>query len=374
MMELMERKDAKEEWKLPKNIRQIGEPGKNARIFIEDYAYTYLRQLAESNLTCMKTAVLVGRVEDQGQICIHGALEIEMGQEQSKWFSHEHWRTVFDEVRIWFDGLEVVGWFLANPGFPAVLTEELRRIHRNHFSGSRYAFFQMDILENEEFFYIFGENGLTPAPGYYIYYEKNAQMQEYMSQKKGGAGIETEGVLRDRAATRFRSVMQEKKEQNTQKKTLAFLYTVSTFLVMVVLVIGVTMINNYDRMANMESAIHRISESLDEPSQEEIEAAAEAENQQAENLNISERMEEVKEEVPENVYEEPEEESKQEEVQPVISETVREPEQYRVKVGDTLLGICRSRYGDEHMVQNICELNGLKDSDKIYVGQTIVLP
>ena len=61
-MELLERKDANEGRKLPKNVRQIGEPGVGLRVFIEDYVYTYLHQLAEVNLTCIKTAVLVGKL------------------------------------------------------------------------------------------------------------------------------------------------------------------------------------------------------------------------------------------------------------------------------------------------------------------------
>ena len=61
----------------------------------------------------------------------------------------------------------------------------------------------------------------------------------------------------------------EKKEQNSQKKMLTFLYTASTFLVLVILVIGVTMMNNYDRMTNMETAIHQISQTLDQESTEQ---------------------------------------------------------------------------------------------------------
>jgi len=45
-----------------------------------------------------------------------------------------------------------------------------------------------------------------------------------------------------------------------------------------------------------------------------------------------------------------------------------------VQVGDTLLEICRLRYGNDGMVREICELNGLEDGDKIYVGETILLP
>lgn len=390
MMELTERKGAEDANRLPKNIRQIGEPGQGMKVLIEDYAYTYLHQLAEENLTCMKTAVLVGRAESQEKVYIRGALEVEMGQEQKKWFSNDHWRNIFQDIQKYFEGMDVIGWFLANPGFPPVLTEELRSMHGRHFPGNQYVFFQMDVLENEEVIYQKGENGLSPLCGYYIYYEKNEQMQAYMSQQRGGIGIEPEGILRDRAAMRFRNVMQEKKEQNEQKKTMAFLYTACTFLVMVVLVIGVTMINNYDRMSNMEHAIHQISQSLDET--EELEQAALEENQQAletgtepvqteetEEDSSEEQPEEVSAEEEQSVEEQPEEkpaeeEQPMEEVQEAVSENVQEPLQYQVKEGDTLLDICRKRYGDEQMLEEICERNGLDDSDKIYVGQTIELP
>ena len=86
----------------------------------------------------------------------------------------------------WFEGMEVVGWYLSNPGFPLALTEEVKVIHGRHFSGDQYVFLQMDALENEEVFYGKSEFGLAPLNGYYIYYEKNEAMQAYMSgQKKG---------------------------------------------------------------------------------------------------------------------------------------------------------------------------------------------
>lgn len=400
-MELLEQKDAKEERKLPKNIRQIGEPGTGPKVLIEDYVYTYLHQMAKGNLTCIKTAVLVGRVEEFLGVYIQGAVEVDMGQEVKNWFSHEHWRDIFKEVQTWFEGQEVVGWYMANPGFPPVLTEELRNLHARNFSKSSYTFFQTDVLDGEEVFYMRGEKGLAPLSGYYLYYEKNDPMQAYMSQKKGGMGIEPEGVLRDRATARFRNAMQEKKEQSTQKKMMAFLYTSCMFLVMVILVIGITLVNNYDRMSNMESAIHQISESLeDEPTQiqeeepsveaviaapettsqedlgeaDSIEEAVLQENQQAalteENADKpSEQIEEpvTEESTPASVEEESPEEAPAE-------EPVQEPQKYEIKKGDTLLDISRARYGTDDMVHRICELNGLDDSDIIYVGEVILLP
>ncbi|MBS6397730.1 MAG: LysM peptidoglycan-binding domain-containing protein [Clostridiales bacterium] len=400
-MELIERQNAKEERKLPKNIRQIGEPGEGMKILVEDYTYTYLHQTAEANLTCIKTLVLVGRVEEPFGIYIQGALEVDMGQDMKGWFSHEHWRNIFQTIQTWFDGLEVVGWCMANPGFPPVLTEELRTVHAQNFSGRACVFLQMDVLENEAVFYMRGENGLAPLCGYYIYYEKNDMMQAYMSQQRGGMGIEPEGIIKDRAAARFRNVMQEKREQNTQKKVMALLYTSCTFLVMVILVIGVTTVNNYDRMVDMEDAIHQISENLG-PEEElpvqdmqEIELAAAEENQKA----LDEKAEEAQpedtpadeeEQAPQpEAVEEPQPEETEtgdssepgpvqqetgEETQAVMSESVKEPEKYRVQTGDTLLDISRERYGTEDMVDKICEINGLDDSDKIYIGEIILLP
>ena len=51
-----------------------------------------------------------------------------------------------------------------------------------------------------------------------------------------------------------------------------------------------------------------------------------------------------------------------------------EPQNYEVRKGDTLLGICRERYGDEAKVGEICALNGLDDGDRIYAGQILLLP
>ena len=109
-MELTENKKEKGIWKLPKNVRQIGEPGSSTRILIEDYAYTYLLQMAEQNLTCMKTAVLLGNAED-GRICIQAAVEADMGQDQKKWFTNEQWREVFAEVQQCFRDWRLWGGF-----------------------------------------------------------------------------------------------------------------------------------------------------------------------------------------------------------------------------------------------------------------------
>ena len=165
---------------------------------------------------------------------------------------------------------------------------------------------------------------------------------------------------------------------------MAFLCTACTFLVMVILVIGVTLINNYDRMTQMEHAIYQLSENLDETEtasqeetqQEEVPEVTEeevlAENQQ---VTQEEQSQESQEDVAEDYTESAgTEEPVQEAVSDQVETTPEQPEQYEVQQGDTLLEISRRKYGTDQMVKEICVANGLEDSDKIYVGQTIVLP
>ena len=85
-------------------------------------------------------------------------------------------------------------------------------------------------------------------------------------------------------------------------------------------------------------------------------------------------MENQEETAPEPVQVPEETQEQEEETQEVISQAVREPERYQIQKGDTLLEISRLRYGTDEMVKKICEINGLEDGDKIYVGEIILLP
>ena len=77
----------KEKRDFPRNIRQIGDPGKEKRIYLEDYAVAYLREV--------KGAVLFGElVRIKGARCyfISGAVEVPEGD-----FSEENWNYVTEE-------------------------------------------------------------------------------------------------------------------------------------------------------------------------------------------------------------------------------------------------------------------------------------
>ena len=48
-------------FRIPNNIRQIGEVNETQKIYIEDYAYTYLCRISSGNSSKGKAAILLGQ-------------------------------------------------------------------------------------------------------------------------------------------------------------------------------------------------------------------------------------------------------------------------------------------------------------------------
>ena len=81
--------------------------------------------------------------------------------------------------------------------------------------------------------------------GHYIYYEKNPEMQNYMINTRRENGVTPSEVVEDRAAKDFRSAVREKMEYKEQHQSSKFAYITSALLVLIVLVIGITTVNNF---------------------------------------------------------------------------------------------------------------------------------
>ena len=57
-----------------------------------------------------------------------------------------------------------------------------------------------------------------------------------------------------------------------------------------------------------------------------------------------------------------------------VGKALEEASTYVVQEGETLYGICLRKYHDLSRVEEICELNGLDDVNKIKAGQKLILP
>ena len=326
-------------------------------------------------------------------------------------FTDEAWAEVYGAIKEYFAEQDVLGWFLSIPGYPMDLDPGLVKTHINHFGGVDKVLMVAEPMDGEEDFFAYENGRLARQRGYYIFYERNESMQRYMVETGDGESIEVKEEFEDRAARNFRTLVREKKDLSGQKRVMTFLYTASTFLVMVVLVIGITLINNYEKMEGLEMTLTEISQSLEN---QEGQVEPDTENQEGDqNQQLVAAMEKENIEAQEEIIEEPEEperpeeseepeepeepvetekqeemvsqeeqveEPKEQEMEPESAEVaisqnvVSVPESYTVQKGDTLLKISRKIYGKDNKIDEICSLNGIKDINHILVGQKLLLP
>ncbi|MCM1496758.1 MAG: LysM peptidoglycan-binding domain-containing protein [Bacteroides sp.] len=391
--------------RLPKNIRQVGTPQGGRRIYVEDYVMTYLNQLAKPGNTYARGAILLGeykQADNQGVLFISGALEaqnVEFDLEEIE-FTNEIWSNIYNDVKRYFPDLEVVGWFLSRMGFSTQMNEKISKIHIDNFPGRDKALFMIDSLEEEDAWYLFENNGLKKQSGYYIYYTRNDAMQGYMMiQRNHMVESETDIAERDQELLkRYRSRLEQKTEPVKEQKPISFLYVASSLLTVAFLALGITVINSYDRLKNLETAFHRIDIMTDGNTEEpvtnvvSVNANVEPSTEKDASTNTSDTTAEVQNSEAATATEQntedtaagtqsPSETSSEaasdtEEPEPDISPAFADdvPKYYTVQAGDTLSSISFAMYHSILYVDNIMEANEMKNGDEIYVGQQILIP
>ncbi len=445
--------------KPPKNIRQIGIPKGRHKIYVEDYVYTFLHSSAFEGISQKRAAVLLGRSEmtqDIRYTFISGAVSCEafVLQEGGILFDEVCWEYIYKEIKQYFDNQEIVGWFLGLTGFPLELTPPVEAAHRKYFAGRDKVLLLSEPAEGEDVFYSYEQGILQKKEGYYVFYEKNMPMQEYMvstrekaREREGGVesrirereggeenrireqeggvencpteseiGVSPEDVSEkyfaieekeepnspaEQALREYRSALLERQVGVPQKKMSILLYTAASAAMVILCVIGVTTMNNYEKMRAVEQALTVMSQAAEQETEPEDVQETEPEDVQ------ETEPEDVQETVPESVQEsgvtvesvpgevspqqdntegqQPPEEHQVEEEQlsaeeqqaidtAAAAKAYLEQGYYIVQPGDKLELICKSIYQTTAMLDKICEVNQIEDMDKIYAGQKLILP
>lgn len=366
----------------PKNVRQIGEPREYKKIFIEDYVHTYLGQYEES------FAILLGSSRRSGgkrHLYITGALTIERPEEkQGKYlFSEKIWSEIYRQCEDYFPGQEIMGWYLSCEGFVKGKLPVVEETHRTYFSGADKVLFVRDTSEGESFFFGFDGNRFARQSGYYIYYEKNDPMREYILSKKGEEQKKPSGEKPDVAMANFRKILKEKKEQSIRRRKKAVSYGMKVTAVLVLFVAAVSLRNRVEPERLFQKQAEDSSVEVAEAASDQV-IIEELPGNVEEEVLSEEPVANLMEELP--VMEETEEEQNQEEVpEEEGAEEIQEHkaeeagaqvshESYEVQPGDTLAAISRKIYGTDARIQEICELNDISNGDYIQAGEIILLP
>lgn len=375
-----------EGFKLPKNIRQIGTPPSNRRIYIEDYVVTYLNYIARPGSTRGRGAILLGEMKNTevGEVLfISGAVEaqnLEFDMDESE-FTKEAWTQIYEQVKEFFPELSVVGWFLSRMGFSTAINDKIEKIHVDNFPGKDKVLYVTDSLDADDAFYMYEKGQMIKQKGYYIYYSKNEAMQNYIIKQKGGIAEEEDTEIHRKDEEIIKSYREKNNRvQGNKSSGVNLLYVASSFVVLAMLAMGITVVSSYDKMKEMEVSINRLELTADVTTEEYVQTINDNEQTTEEKTYMVDSetgTEESSENASEKYVVEENTEASEEQIsteQNLPAMTNGNPTYYEIKYGDTLSSIAYENYGSAIYAEDIARANNIDVDDRIYEGEKIILP
>lgn len=252
--------------RLPKNVKQIGQAPDGHKVYMEDYVITYLKQMLVEEKE-MKVSILYGHkeiFEDELYWFVSGAVEAETDFFMERTvINEESWQKVNELAGHFFQDMTVLGWAIARPETADDMNEQILRTQKTFFRADQKLFFEYITDEKQENLYVYEKGKMRLQTGYYIYYDKNERMQNYMVSLRA-TERHPEEFEADRTIRQIRENREEKRQQQSRRKTTTLLTCFSMILVTTIMIIGVTMLNNYEKMQSMERVLYQISGKIDQ--------------------------------------------------------------------------------------------------------------
>lgn len=371
----------KTEQQLPKNIRQIGSPAGHTKVYIEDYVITFLNSLSMDKNTYVRGAILFGEKKQIGNdlvIFIRGAIEgqnLELDLDETV-FDDEVWREIYQQKERLFSGLDVIGWALLRMGFSVRLNDKIKKTHFENFPGEGKVLYMMDDLEGEDAFYVFRGEDLSRQNGYYIYYEKNPMMQNYLVERRQDIKeVQTyekmmESRRDEKLIRQFREKISKKTKSNQRKGRIRNISTAAAVTIMMIM--GGTMYYyaGQDQSINFKEVVNGAVHTMGKGVSDQISTKSPTTS-----VKITKRLDTATQT------------STHKKEQKTIQSTIKQKQKtqkvssgqyksytYTVKSGETLVSISRKVYGIQKLVQRIKKANALSDENQIYPGQKLIIP
>ncbi len=215
---------------LPKNIRQIGEIRGAEKICIEDYVMTCIHK-KEPQEKDGYLGIFYGeqRKEEDGiYLFLRGILEIPDGEEEAVKKELE------EQKEKYFPDWDVQGCCVIGR-YP---TERMKLAEKLNPMSMQLIY---HLQEQEENLYWTVEGCYKKLRGYFVFYEQNRRMQQYLADEFKEDRVEKESIP-DKAIKSFR----EKVRIKGEKRTGSMLKLASSFFVVAALVIGAIAVTRMD--------------------------------------------------------------------------------------------------------------------------------
>ncbi|MCL2566322.1 MAG: LysM peptidoglycan-binding domain-containing protein [Defluviitaleaceae bacterium] len=427
---------------LPTNVRQIGSiDATGLRIYVEDYVATFVQQYTQAHSGSEKLGILVGRyieAEPNPILFISGAVEGKYSAEGDNGieFSKKTNDYVTDILDKYFPGLKIVGWLQSQPGYGTYLSSKNYSYHKENFTENYQVFFVTDPVQRLDVFYAYNEeNELCECKGYFVYYDKNKPMHEYMidNRVQSSASVAAKRLSLDKSEELEESVEsadediitfpiskrrqrelressavsdnKSKKRDYTvrqtrqptgggagQRRLVSMLGGLCAVMFLVSFIMGAGLIRSDERinvleqnLASLNTAYRDLVAIMNRDANVPV-FATEAPEVMAEiGLVVTEDGNRL---LAEENYRASGEVAGASEIPsgtetafaPIPAETAAIPDNinipatYMVQAGDNLLSISQRIYGTPEMVERIMEVNNIEDADRIFFGQVLILP
>ena len=372
----------------PKNVRQIGVPLPGMKVYLEDYVITYMKQ-EFAGVIDSKVVILLGKkgtMAAQRGFFVYGAiaLESETVLQEGK-IEKEVWDRVYESIHQYFSGAQILGFACGVGVWNSEVDRQVRSLQKESFANEDAILYLWDLSEKEERMYTYQIGMLKEMPGYYIYFEKNPQMQDYILGEQTSESID--GDYQDTVTSSIRHVIEEKVEK--KQKIWQMLTYFGAAAAAIAIILGINMMmESTARIKEMEQTVASLSQYVGER-QEELEAMSRQAQQVTEKIpntenepkeikksqkNTSIKEENAKETIAESTKAPKESQIPQEPVSTMQQMIQDESRSYIVQKGDTLSQIVWNQYQDTSYEQEVRRVNGISDADKIYEGQRLILP
>ncbi len=243
-------------WTTPKNIRQIGETNAHYGIYIEDYVSTYIGQYAREMEGAFGQGILIGKIcadEQKTIYVIEGIVtDKEVYQTRDQLFSDEGLKALFEQRNQYFEGMEMIGEVVFDSEKKRIDTVWLKQFSQK--VGPKHLFLHVDYTDRSLAFCIGSRNAIEIVESYYIFYDQNEMMQNYLIAYNEGTQRKVEEI-RDVISSQARAAMEAPRLQyrGLQKDTLP-LCTAYMMLIGLCL-FGIVNVNHYQKMNKLETAL-----------------------------------------------------------------------------------------------------------------------
>lgn len=397
---------------LPKNITQIGESNPRCKIYVEDYAMSYIKQLNYQAADKQQAVGLYGRkTEENGitYIFLYGACRLHFLQRESRHLSQAVLLEAEKQRKKYFleqtflaycilQGEMVEGFYVCEQGSCRYVEGYARFFEKNDsmltfMLADRQEEAQPEIVEQEKYEEVRKrqeERRAASEQGR----RKNASIVRDRDDKWEHAAEEFEDVNERKMSDARRHMAAESEKRATSTGSFVKMRWAVAAVFALLCITGLLNMGSGEEFSDMQAAARQLMDALTEQklpdeaqmvsasaqvgtivAEDKLTDALKAENASAESAQIAPSNSEQPTSVP--TPEPTAVPTPEPTVEPTPNPTpdpTAAPVSYVVQEGDTLSAICWKLYGSDKMMKQVCEMNDIDNPDDIKVGEKILLP